>query len=137
MYRSPRSSSAAHRARAKSRPSRFEQLERRELLATLVWVGDASANWNDNLGGNTNWDRTDVATPNVLPTAGDTLVFPATAGNKTNVNDTATGTSYILSFTGSAYAISGNRISLSGAALTDTLGGNALTTPLTLAADAT
>lgn len=132
-----RSSRAIKRriAHKRSRRLKVQRLEERSLLATLVWVGDASVNWNDNLSGNTNWDRVDVAQTNVLPAPGDTLIFSAVGANRANVNNTGAGTNYILQFTDSGYSISGDRIALgAGTALSDSVGGNTVALPLTLGA---
>ncbi|ADB16019.1 autotransporter-associated beta strand repeat protein [Pirellula staleyi DSM 6068] len=116
----------------------FETLERREVLATLTWVGDVDGNWNGGISGtNTNWDS------NTLPQDGDVLVFPAAAANFTQFNDTLSTNRYALRFTGTGYSLGGNPLILDaqnfggGTAIDDDLGGNTISTPLTLATSGT
>jgi autotransporter-associated beta strand protein/VCBS repeat-containing protein len=122
--------------RARKRPKTLaplEALENRQLLATLTWVGDVNGSWNTNVAGNTNWSG------DVLPSNGDTLVFPAVASNKTQTNNTTAGSTFYLSFTGNGYTIGGNSIALTGNAITTsvTSGVNSLDTPLILSAATT
>src|SRR5262245_66686522 len=74
---------------------------------TRTWTGTNSGNWSD--GGN--WSGG-------TPVAGDDLVFPAAASNKTNTNDYPAGTSFnSITFTGSDYYLTGNSIALGGGQL--------------------
>ncbi len=72
--------------------------------STRTWTGNgATSNWTDAA----NWDTG-------APVAGDSLVFPAAANRKTNVNDFPANTTFdSISFNGGGYDISGNAISLS------------------------
>ena len=64
-----------------------------------TWDGSSSNLWNVAA----NWDT--------LPQAGDDLVFPASASNKSNSNDFAADTSFnSITFNGSGYTLAGNRI---------------------------
>ena len=77
-----------------------ERLEDRWLLTTLVWEGDVSANWNDNVLGNSNWHIQGSATQ-ATPSDGDTLVFDGTGSNRNSMNnDTTAGNTYTLQQTG-------------------------------------
>ena len=123
----------ASRQRAQSRRRRLllESLEGRSLLAVWTWVGDQDANWNTDSAGDTNWSG------DALPADGDTLIFAGAAPGALN-NDTAAGNSYTLQFTATGYTIGGNSITLdnAGTDISDTVGGNAVNTPLTIAASA-
>jgi fibronectin-binding autotransporter adhesin len=92
------------------RQSRFrrlllEPLEARHLLAVRIWDGDFGGNWGDAA----NW------VGDVAPVAGDDLVFPASAANKSTTNDLTAGTRFnTIQIQGSGYDISGNAIELYG-----------------------
>lgn len=78
-----------------------ERLEDRIALAMSTWSGAVDNFWSTP----GNWD-----TP---PVAGDNLVFPAAAVNKTSVNDLAAGIAYQSVFIdGAGYAISGSPIQI-------------------------
>jgi fibronectin-binding autotransporter adhesin len=92
--------------RARPRPfrPRLEALEERLTPSTRTWSG---------AGGNNLWST--AANWDAAPVAGDDLVFPANAARLSNVNDTAIGRAFgSITFTGSGYSISGNRITLNG-----------------------
>jgi autotransporter-associated beta strand protein len=109
-----------------------EQLESRELLATLTWTGDVDANWNTDAAGNTNWDT------DTLPAAGDTLVFDGTSPVLSSVNDTPAGTDYLMQFTGaSAQTVSGNEIELSGGSFISAEASTDIDLPLSVTGTAT
>jgi autotransporter-associated beta strand protein len=96
--------------RARARRSELEALEGRLLLTTRTWdgasdLGGASpdANWTTSL----NW------VGDQAPKAGDDLVFPATAAQRTNRNTFPAFTAFSkITFTGGSYRISGNIIAL-------------------------
>jgi uncharacterized protein (TIGR02145 family) len=68
---------------------------------TCTWDGSSSNLWNVAA----NWD--------VLPSAGDDLIFPSSASNKSNSNDFPAGTSFnSITFNGSGYTLAGNSITL-------------------------
>ena len=70
--------------------------------ATRTWSGTTNGNWNVDA----NWGGT-------KPSAGDDLVFPASASNKSTTNDIAADTSFnSITFDGDGYTLSGNRITL-------------------------
>jgi autotransporter-associated beta strand protein len=119
------------RERRRRRFASVEGLEDRRLLALLTWVGEVDKHWNTEFLGITNWDT------NTLPQDGDTLVFPLLAFRYDLVNDTPTGNSYSLVFTGLGYSISGNSITLDGLSTDNLLGTNTLSTPLVLAQEMT
>src|SRR5689334_18922752 len=77
---------------------RLEALEGRVVPATATWDGGGAINhWTDRL----NWVN------DVLPVAGDELVFPLGAARLSNVNDFPSGTSFgSLTFSGSDYNVS-------------------------------
>ena len=101
--------------RAFSPTGSVEHLEDRRLLSTLTWVGDLATNgWADGTDAvDTNWDT------DALPNDGDTLIFPAGAGQTANVNNTTVGNRYALQFTGGGYAITGNAIDLGTFSIVD------------------
>lgn len=113
----------------------IEALEDRTTPTTLTWVGDVDNLWNSGTSMvNTNWDT------NTLPADGDTLIFPAGGANQGNINNTTAGNSYSLQFTGGAYTIGGNSITLdnTGTDILRTAGGaHVLGMALTLVADST
>ena len=77
--------------------------ESRLAPTVSTWSGAVSNLWSDS----GNWD--------VLPVAGNDLVFPAGAANLTNTDDLATATSFgSLTIAGSGYTIGGNAIALTG-----------------------
>lgn len=80
------------------------QVHTAEAAATRTWTGlGATNNWSD--GGN--WNT-------AVPVAGDSIVFPAVALRKTNVNDLAANTAFAtIDFTGSGYSVSGNSLQVS------------------------
>src|SRR5262245_46836676 len=96
--------------RARARRSELEALEGRLLLTTRTWdgtpdLGGASpdAHWTTAL----NW------VGDQAPKAGDDLVFPATAAQRTNRNTFPAFTAFSkITFTGGSYRISGNIIAL-------------------------
>jgi autotransporter-associated beta strand protein len=116
------------------------------VLSTLIWDGDVvtpvngvgSNAWTAIDGvGNTNWKDQATSNPSI-PANGDTLIFPAVAGQKANNNTTAAGNSYFIQFTGDGYSISGAQITLTDQvspaipAISDSGGDNAIHTPLAL-----
>jgi len=74
-------------------------------VSTRTWTGaGATANWSDGA----NWDTG-------VPVAGDTLVFPPGASRKTNTNDLAAGTAFVIvKFTGGGYQLQGNAFDVTG-----------------------
>ena len=94
-----------------------ENLETRNLLATLIWEGDVNANWDAGTsevtagdGGDTNWEDNSSGLQ-VKPADGDTLVFSGAAPGTLN-NDTTANNSYTLNFSAGGYTILGNAITL-------------------------
>jgi Bacterial Ig-like domain (group 3) len=76
--------------------------------ATRTWTGTASALWS-NAG---NWSG------GVVPSTFDDLVFPAGALNQTNTNNLQAGSFFSsITFTGGAYTVTGNAISLGAGGL--------------------
>jgi len=75
---------------------------------TCTWTGTASANWSN--GGN--WTGCDNGG---VPENGDTLVFPASASNKTNNNDLVGLDLDEIRISGTDYVISGNALTISPA----------------------
>ncbi len=75
---------------------------------TCTWTGTASANWSN--GGN--WSGCDNGG---VPENGDTLVFPASASNKTNNNDLVGLDLDEIRISGTDYVISGNALTISPA----------------------
>jgi autotransporter-associated beta strand protein len=97
-------------ARGKARLT-LEALEARLAPTVRVWDGGSatSANWTDRF----NW------VGDAAPVAGDDLVFPGAALQKTNTNDFAAGTDFSsLSFNGTGYTLQGNRVRLGLGGLT-------------------
>lgn len=71
--------------------------------ATITWTGTTSGSWS--VG--SNWSG------GVAPVTGDDLVFPSGASNLSNTNDLTENTIInSVTFTGSGYTLSGNRIIL-------------------------
>lgn len=100
--------------------------------APKTWNGTSSANWSDGA----NW------TPAGAPVAGDDLIFPGGAGNLTNTNNLAAGTSFnSITFNGATggYTLNGNAIQLSAGGMTanNTTGFNVVTFDIALAASQT
>ena len=99
----------------------------RASAATRTWTGTTSGLWNlaANWGGS-------------LPQAGDDLVFPAAASNKTNTNDFPAGTGFnSITFTGNGYNLAGNSIALGASGITQnhaSVGENTIALNLVLAA---
>lgn len=86
--------------------------------ATRTWTGTTSGAWS--VAGN--WGGT-------APVTGDDLVFPSGASNLSNTNDLTENTIInSLTFTGSGYTLSGNKIILGQglAGITDSAGGNTI-----------
>jgi hypothetical protein len=82
----------------------MEGLEERIVLATDTWTGAVGPNWST--AGNWVGD--------VAPSPGDSLVFPAAAGNLTNTNDFPAGTTFnSITIQGSGYKMTGNALTLS------------------------
>jgi autotransporter-associated beta strand protein len=80
-------------------------------VAVRTWTGAVSNLWN--VAGN--WDT--------LPTAGDDLVFPLTASNKSNSNDFAADTAFnSITIHDLGYTLAGNRITLGAGGITQTTG---------------
>lgn len=100
-----------------------EVLEIRLTPATSIWSGAVDGSWLNN----GNWD--------VPPAAGNELVFPATATNKTNTNDLTAGTSFAsLTIASSGYTISGNSIALTTTLeASQTAGTDTVNLPISLA----
>ena len=87
--------------------------------ATKTWDGSTSGSWS--VG--TNWSG------DIVPVTGDDLVFPNGASNLSNTNDLTENTIFnSITFSGSGYTLSGNRIILGQglAGITDSVssGGN-------------
>lgn len=98
--------------------------------AERVWDGGARGNgWND-IG---NWVGTGV------PTAGDSLRFPAGALQPSNNNDFPAGTSFnSLTYAGAGYTASGNEIGLTGGIVVSHGAGNTvLNLPINVALNQT
>ena len=72
--------------------------------ATRTWDGGAADNnWTTAV----NWEG------DVAPAAGDDLVFPAAAADKTTINDFPADTDFnSITFDGSGYSVTGNRLVL-------------------------
>ncbi|HLG00629.1 MAG TPA: autotransporter-associated beta strand repeat-containing protein, partial [Acidimicrobiia bacterium] len=97
---------------------------------TLTWDGGDLLNvvWSDA----TNWN------PDLVPSAGDRLVFPAVAPDKTNTNDLAAGFDIASLSIDTGYTISGNAIDLTNPdAQISTTGTSTFAPDLTLSADTT
>jgi len=120
----------------------IERLEDRSVPATLTWVGDVDGNWGTNNAGNTNWSG------NVLPAAGDSLVFNNTnVGFSTTTNNIAGLALASIQITdvasnGKSYTLNGVQVDLGATGLhftqptTGTGGGPAVGLPLRLTAAA-
>ena len=82
--------------------------------ATHTWTGLGATNeWSDAA----NWDLG-------VPTAGDTLVFPATAQRKANDNTLPPNTSFLdIQITGSGYDIDGSAVEVTGELVSQAPGG--------------
>src|SRR5438046_847558 len=85
-------------------PALFVLLTLHSHAATKTWGGGTSTNWNTAA----NW------TNNAVPVAGDDLLFPAGALNRTNNNNTAVASFRSITFTGNGYVVSGNALLLTG-----------------------
>lgn len=97
--------------------------------ATRTWTGTTSGSWS--LA--SNWGGT-------APVTGDDLVFPGGASNLSNTNDLTENTIFnSITFTGSGYALSGNRIILGQglAGITDSVASGGNTIALDIRMDAT
>src|SRR4051812_38368051 len=84
-----------------------ETLEDRRVPATRIW--DGGAVFGDNWSNANNW------VDDIAPVAGDNLVFPGGIGalDRTTNNDFSQGTTFgSITFTGTDYTLSGNRIRL-------------------------
>ncbi len=75
-----------------------------------TWTGAAGTLWSNSA----NWS------PAGVPANGDTLIFPASAGSKSNSNDIAGLSLGGLTFSGNGYTLDGNGIILSGPYATNT-----------------
>ena len=71
--------------------------------------------------------------PVTTPINGDSLVFPASAGNLTSTNDLSGLTINSITISGSGYTLAGNATSLSGG-ISNTAGTSTISIPLTLTA---
>src|SRR5678815_4254985 len=122
------------RAHARRRKLRLEVLERRDLLATLVWDGGGTNSlWSNPL----NW------VGDVAPQQDDRLMFPS-AANETTVNDFAAGTRFrSITISDAGYvmnenAAGANKITLlEGFAYNATASGAQFNIPITLGASQT
>lgn len=95
-------------------------------MAVRTWTGAVSNLWN--VAGN--WDT--------LPSAGDDLVFPLTASNKSNSNDFAADTAFnSITIQGNGYTLAGNRITLGAGGITQTTGTNTISLAIVLGANVT
>ena len=96
QLRAPRRHGAGHRPAFRPRLEAFED---RVVPATVMWDGGhpTSNRWSEPL----NW------VGNVAPVAGDDLVFPDNAAQKTNVDNIKFPHFNSLKFTGSGYTVSG------------------------------
>ncbi len=92
------------------RTLRFEELERRKLLAVLTWTG---------LGANNNWGTAANWSTGSAPVAGDDLVFSGSTRTATANNLTA-GTSFkSIEFKSNNFSISGNNLTLTSGVIVD------------------
>src|SRR4051812_24941584 len=73
------------------------------LAASRTWTGAASANWSNPA----NWS------PAGVPAAGESLVFPSGAANKTMVNDVTSMSVGVLTVY-DGYRFGGNLLTLNG-----------------------
>ena len=93
--------------------------------ATRTWTGASSNLWNVDA----NWGGT-------KPVAGDDLVFPVGASNKSTNNDIAADTSFnSITLNGTGYTLAGNRITLGAGGITQTTGVNVISLAIVLGAD--
>ncbi|MEQ1859188.1 MAG: hypothetical protein ABMA13_04570, partial [Chthoniobacteraceae bacterium] len=121
-----------------SRPEPLEARIAPATTTTLTWQGDVGAGWDDGtVNTNTNWLSNLGA--HRLPVDGNILVFPAGAGNKTNVNDIAGLDLRSITINEGGYTITGQPITLSGGITSNVAGGFVPTfaVPVTLVADQT
>jgi autotransporter-associated beta strand protein len=86
------------------------------IATTFTWEGDVGAGWDDAAGTNKNWIGSPSSTQGI-PSDGKSLVFPASAGNKTNSNNIMGLDLSKITFSGDGYSIGGQEITL-GAGLT-------------------
>ena len=101
-------------------------LEDRTTPATLVWTGDLDSHWGTGVSGfNTNWHT------NTFPAAGDDLIFPVAAANRTNTNDLSGLFLNSITIAGTDYVLGGNSITLNSVSDSSTGGANALNVPIT------
>lgn len=95
-------------------------------MATCTWTGASSNLWN--VAGN--WDT--------LPSAGDDLVFPSSASNKSNSNNFTADTAFnSITLNGTGYTLAGNRITLGAGGITQTTGTNTISLAIILGANVT
>jgi autotransporter-associated beta strand protein len=97
--------------------------------ATRTWTGTTNGLWSNP----SNWGGT-------APVTGDDLVFPSGASNLSNTNDLTENTIFnSITFTGSGYTLSGNRIILGQglAGITDSVASGGNTIALDIRVDAT
>lgn len=100
------------RARRRVRAVAPEVLERRVVPAELLWTGAVSQFWSNPA----NWQG------NVVPAAGDSLVF-SNSNRKTTVNDLATGTFFSsIQVTQADYVLTGNGIDVDTISFSATAG---------------
>ena len=111
---------------------RGETLERRDLLAVVVWDGrfdSGAATPDDSWNTAANWVGDEAPLP------GDYLHFPATAARLASTNNFAPQTAFAgLIFSGSGYSVGGAGIALERGVINEGLG-NELHLPLRLAND--
>lgn len=81
----------------------MEVLEDRFMPATRIWDGGAISN---------NWSNASNWQGNVAPVAGDDLIFPSTASDKTADNNFSDGTLFNSITLGGGYTLRGNQIRL-------------------------
>ena len=127
--RPDRTRKAARRNSSRTRSRvRVELLEDRVVPSVLFWSGGAGA-------GDTNWMSAANWGGNVVPAAGDNLIFPngPTQTNTNNNFDAGTTFGSIL-ITGSGYSLAGNAITLQSGGLSDSGGSAAVFLPITLGA---
>jgi hypothetical protein len=106
-------------------------IEEPARAVTKTWTG---------LGADANWTTAANWSPSGAPVAGDDLVFPAGASRLSNLNDTASSTSYnTLSFTGpvGGYNLSGFSIHLPAGLTADNSALNTVSLDITLTASQT
>ncbi len=124
---------AANPRKGRCRPT-LEALEDRLLLSTRVW--DGSADGSGVPFTDAHWTSPQNWVGDVAPTAGDDLVFPATALRMTATNDFPGGTAFhSIRISGSNWTLNGNAVSLAaGITTTGASGANTVALPLTLTA---